>query len=46
MATKGYKEGMKESKTGRSGSKMHEKKESAAYKKAEMRGEEATKKKK
>lgn len=44
VATKGFKEGMKEAKTGKSGSKMHEKKESKSYKAAEMKGEKAMKK--
>ena len=43
MATKGFKEGFKESKTGKSGSKTHEKKESKGYKKAEMAGEKKAK---
>ena len=43
---KAYKEGMKEAKTGKSGSKLHEKKESKAYKASEMKGEKAVKKKK
>ena len=44
MATKGFKEGMKEAKTGKSGSKMHEKKESKGYKAAEMKGAKSVKK--
>ena len=44
MATKAYKEGKKEGKTGKSGSKMHEKKESASYKRMEMKGEKSVKK--
>lgn len=43
---KAFKEGVKEAKTGKSGSKMHEKKESASYKKAEMKGEKSAKRKK
>lgn len=44
MATKGFKEGFKEAKTGKSGSKAHEKKESKGYKAAEMKGEKFAKK--
>lgn len=44
VATKAYKEGMKEAKTGKSGSKMHEKKESKSYKAAEMKGSKKVKK--
>lgn len=47
MATKGkaFKEGMKESKTGKSGSKKHEMKESSKYKASEMKGASFGKKK-
>lgn len=44
--SKAFKEGMKEAKTGKSGSKLHEKKESKSYRKAEMKGEKSVKKKK
>lgn len=47
MATKskGFKEGVKEAKTGKSGSKAHEKKETKAFRKKEMSGEKSVKKK-
>lgn len=44
MSTKAFKEGMKEAKTGKSGSKMHEKKESKSYKAAEIKGSKSVKK--
>ena len=43
MAT-AFKQGQKEAKTGKSGSKAHEKKESPAFKKAEKKGEMSVKK--
>lgn len=45
MATKsnGFKQGFKEAKTGKSGSKTHEKKESKSFKKAEMKGAKSAK---
>lgn len=43
MAT-AFKQGQKEAKTGKSGSKVHEKKESPAFKKAEKKGEMSVKK--
>lgn len=44
MATSGYKAGMKEAKTGKSGTKAHEKKESPKFKAGEKKGEMAFKK--
>ena len=44
MAT-AFKQGQKEAKTGKSGSKMHEKKESKSFKKAESAGAKSVKKK-
>lgn len=44
MAT-AFKQGQKEAKTGKSGSKAHEKKESTAFKKMEKKGEMSVKKK-
>lgn len=41
-----YKQGMKEGKTGKTGSKAHEKKESSSFKKKEAAGERAAKKRK
>lgn len=43
MAT-AFKQGQKEAKTGKSGSKAHEKKETPAFKKAEKKGEMSVKK--
>ena len=43
MAT-AFKQGQKEAKTGKSGSKAHEKKESPAFKKMEKKGEMSVKK--
>jgi hypothetical protein len=45
-SSKAYKEGFKEAKTGKTGSKAHEKKESKSYKKKEAAGERAAKKRK
>ena len=46
MATKGFMQGAKEAKAGKSGSKKHEKGESKGFKKQEMKGEKSTKRKK
>lgn len=43
MATKAYKQGVKEAKTKKTGSKAHEKKESAPFKKQEKAGEASVK---
>ena len=46
MTTSGYKQGFKEAKTGKSGSKAHEGKESSKFKAAEKKGEKAAMKRK
>jgi len=46
MATAAFKQGVKEAKLGKSGSKKHEKKESSRFKAAEKKGEMSMKKKK
>lgn len=46
MATSGFKQGFKEAKTGKSGSKSHEGKESSKFKAAEKKGEKSVMKKK
>jgi hypothetical protein len=46
VMSKGFKAGVKEAKTGKSGSKMHEKGESKSFKKQEAKGEASVKKSK
>ena len=46
VMSKGFKAGVKEGKTGKSGNKMHEKKESKPFKKQEAKGEASVKKSK
>lgn len=45
MATKAFKQGQKEAKSGKSGGKAHEKKENPFFKKQEAKGAKSAKKK-